>query len=243
MNEALALNCPQCGAGAPADARSCPYCNVKLATISCPRCFGMVFLGSHHCQHCGSRVQEPRRREGAEWKCPRGCGALRSMVLGGVDYDECPECSGMWVETTAFEQLTATREQQTAFTLPGAATRLPKPDTVERVRYSPCPECSAIMNRLNFARASGVIIDQCRTHGVWFDADELRRIVLFIQGGGLGVARQKELRRLEEERRLALMRQALGRIDTGTRTSPSAPGPGEPDATGLAATIITWFTS
>ena len=34
----------------------------------------------------------------------------------------------------------------------------------------------------------------------WFDADELRRIVEFIRGGGLDLAREKERGALEAER-------------------------------------------
>ena len=241
MAEARALNCPQCGAGAPAKSTACPFCGVKLATISCPKCFGMVFLGSHHCQHCGAAVQEPRKREGAPWKCPRGCGDLRAMTLGGVNYDECPACSGMWLEATAFERLTAERERQTPFVLPGAFTRLPKVDVASRVQYVPCPECRTIMNRMNFAKASGVIIDICRDHGVWFDADELRRIIQFIQAGGIDVARAKERLYLEEERRLAMVRQSLGRIETGQPTARSDREFGEPAAGGLAAVIISYL--
>src|SRR3712207_7758487 len=31
----------------------------------------------------------------------------------------------------------------------------------EAVRYRPCPRCARIMNRVNFARRSGVILDIC----------------------------------------------------------------------------------
>lgn len=57
------------------------------------------------------------------------------------------------------------------------------------------------MNRFNFANCSGVVLDSCRPHGVWFDPDELRRIVEFIRGGGLDMARDKERLSLELERR------------------------------------------
>ena len=45
------------------------------------------------------------------------------------------------------------------------------------------------MNRVNFARCSGVIVDICKQHGTWFDRDELSRIVEFIHGGGLNASR------------------------------------------------------
>jgi hypothetical protein len=56
------------------------------------------------------------------------------------------------------------------------------------------------MNRFNFAHLSGVIVDVCKGHGIWFDADELRRIVEFIRGGGLVRAREHERLELERER-------------------------------------------
>ena len=47
----------------------------------------------------------------------------------------------------------------------------------------------------------GVIIDLCKQHGVWFDRNELSRIVEFIRAGGLEVSRAKERAAIEEERR------------------------------------------
>ena len=40
------------------------------------------------------------------------------------------------------------------------------------------------MNRRNYAGNSGVIIDLCREHGIWFDAEELARILLWVRAGG-----------------------------------------------------------
>ena len=44
------------------------------------------------------------------------------------------------------------------------------------------------MNRVNFARMSGVIVDACRGHGTYLDAGELHRIVKFIQSGGVAAS-------------------------------------------------------
>jgi Zn-finger nucleic acid-binding protein len=57
------------------------------------------------------------------------------------------------------------------------------------------------LNRINFARCSGVIVDICKGHGSWFDCDELSRIIKFIRGGGLEVSRAREKAQIEEERR------------------------------------------
>lgn len=57
------------------------------------------------------------------------------------------------------------------------------------------------MNRVNFASCSNVVVDVCKTHGTWFDQDELRRIVEFIRGGGLEKARSKQIEELERQKR------------------------------------------
>jgi Zn-finger nucleic acid-binding protein len=68
------------------------------------------------------------------------------------------------------------------------------------------------MNRMNFARCSGVIIDVCKQHGTWFDRDELSRIVEFIHGGGLNTSRAKEKIEIAEMREQ--LRQEQQAIDT-----------------------------
>ncbi|GEJ58514.1 hypothetical protein [Anaeromyxobacter diazotrophicus] len=41
------------------------------------------------------------------------------------------------------------------------------------------------MNRSNFGRVSGVVIDVCRADGAWFDRGELGEIRRFLREGGL----------------------------------------------------------
>lgn len=54
----------------------------------------------------------------------------------------------------------------------------------QEVAYRKCPECSHFMQRRNFRRSSGVIIDRCKKHGAWLDADELEQITGFVMSGG-----------------------------------------------------------
>ena len=54
----------------------------------------------------------------------------------------------------------------------------------QKVQYRKCPECQRFMQRRNFRKSSGVIIDRCHEHGTWLDADELERIAGFILSGG-----------------------------------------------------------
>ena len=126
---------------------------------------------------------------------------MESVTIGSTIVRECADCMGLWLDVSAFERICADREEQAAVL--GAAS--PEPEramaTSTKISYAPCPECSQLMNRVNFARCSGVIIDICKGHGTWFDREELTRIVEFIRAGGLEASRSREKAELEEERR------------------------------------------
>src|SRR3989304_1414742 len=64
------------------------------------------------------------------------------------------------------------------------------------IEYIPCVRCGKLMNRKNFAKISGVILDECGKHGVWLDAGELEKIRHFIMGGGLEKAQDIEAEKL-----------------------------------------------
>lgn len=182
------------------------------------------------------------RRDGAVRHCPRGCGALDPVSLGGVPFDACPGCAGSWIDVIPFEQLCASAEQQAAVlaVAGGGGAGAGAPAEVERVRYSPCPHCTKIMNRVNFARSSGIVLDICRAHGVWLDADELRRVLEFLRAGGLRQAREREKQALDEELRLLRRRQSLSRQEGGAH----APGArDELTADSLLAGIFSLFVS
>jgi Zn-finger nucleic acid-binding protein len=165
----------------------------------------MIFLGSKFCPHCGARAGRTEEEDdAAQLACPRCQVSLQSVTLGptgAVKVRECPKCVGLWVNVETFEAICADRDQQ-AVALGGAS---PPPGRVElkleEVRYLPCPQCHTLMNRVNFAGRSGVIIDTCRGHGTWFDPDELQHIVQFIRDGGLELARARQQEQLEASRR------------------------------------------
>jgi Zn-finger nucleic acid-binding protein len=196
------LNCPNCGAAISSDAPLCQYCESKLATIACASCFGMMFKGSRHCPHCGAAATTASAAQLSTLKCPRCKTEMSSITIGGEAMRECEHCGGLWLEVAAFERICTNREEQSAV-LGGAAlspSQLHANSITEKVRYVPCPQCGQLMNRINFARCSGVIVDVCKGHGTWFDASELRAIVEFIRAGGLELSRQKEKREIQFER-------------------------------------------
>jgi Zn-finger nucleic acid-binding protein len=202
MAQAETLNCPNCGAAISSDAPQCRYCESKLATIACPSCFAMMFIGSKHCPHCGAAAAQVTAAQLSVLKCPRCRTDMASVTIGTTAMRECERCAGLWLEVAALQAICADREQQSAVL--GVAA--PAPHQVaarvesEKISYVPCPQCGQLMNRMNFARCSGVIVDACKGHGTWFDRDELSEIIQFIRSGGFEVSRQKEKRELEFER-------------------------------------------
>jgi Zn-finger nucleic acid-binding protein len=160
----------------------------------------MMFIGSKHCPRCGAAAAVPENKGLENRQCPRCRSEMLFLKIGSTAVRECEKCLGLWLDVASFEKICAEREQQSAV----LGTASPAPTNAVRkynkVNYVPCPECSQLMNRINFARCSGVIVDVCKNHGTWFDCDELTHIVEFIRAGGLNASRAKERVAIAEER-------------------------------------------
>ncbi len=198
--EAGTLHCQSCGAAVGENDLRCPYCSSQLATVACPHCMGTVSINARHCSRCGAEIRRDVETH-TDLTCP-GCKAkLFASAVGDAQLDQCHTCGGVWVAQAAFEKIAGDREERGGVlgALPGEA-----PHGViqaEEIRYRPCPCCGKFMNRTNYGRTSGAILDVCKDHGLWFDRDELRRVLQFIEAGGLDKSRQRELQELEDKRR------------------------------------------
>jgi Zn-finger nucleic acid-binding protein len=194
--DASSLHCPNCGAPADPDARRCAFCKARLATVSCPSCFALIFDGAAFCPRCGAR--RARSDEAADDKaaCPGCRSKLTRISVGATALLECGRCDGVWVDAEVFEQLCADKESQAAVLHKFPTGSAP---SVDRVKYRPCVRCGKMMNRVNFGRLSGTVVDVCKGHGTYLDPGELHRIVAFIQSGGLERARSRQLEELREQ--------------------------------------------
>jgi Zn-finger nucleic acid-binding protein len=156
-----------------------------------------MFEGAAYCPACGARRA---RAEGGERKarCSACFGLMREVQIGDTALMECEKCHALWVDTATFEHVCADRDAQTAvlgqYGAPPAGTA-----ATAEVRYRRCVACGKMMNRINFGRVSGTVIDVCKGHGALLDAGELHSIVVFLQSGGLDRARQRQIEELKEE--------------------------------------------
>lgn len=227
-HEAAVVRCSSCGAPRLGQAARCSFCDADftlreqdLDTL-CPHCMARTSGRSSFCHHCGcALLVEELARDETRHPCP-ACGPdrlLESRRLGQeqpFSVLECRRCGGLWVGKDLFRLLADSAQRLRVYEQdhgPGPARPTPQQANAGAL-YRPCPLCSMRMNRQNYGRRSGVILDVCRQHGVWCDTDELDRVLAWIRSGGLeGVkeddaldarraAREHELKRqadLEEE--------------------------------------------
>ncbi len=184
--------CPACGAQVDEQGRHCRYCGAPVATVRCASCFHMNVPEAGYCSGCGSQLGLEPMGEAANLACPVCKKPLEAYRDGPGAVFDCGSCGGQFVEHAMLRQLV----ERHAHTVPneGPVPRPPwRPEP--RTGYIPCPSCASLMNRKNYGGVSGVIVDVCKRHGVWFDLGELPRVLAFVDAGGLERARQ----RVEEE--------------------------------------------
>ncbi len=143
-------------------------------------------------------------------KCPRCAEEMQALQLGATIVRECATCGGLWVDPSTLQKLCDDREAHAGVESTLAARTPTNTAPTDTVRYIPCPHCAKLMNRVNFAHSSGVIMDVCKSHGVWLDRGELQRVVGFVERGGLSAEREHERQQLVEERRRLEAAKAAG---------------------------------
>lgn len=192
--DAAVVRCGSCGAGLAPEGGSCTFCGSAVVRRPdptgpvCPECFARTPAGSRFCTACGVAFRpEPLPGETRSLPCPACSLPLRSRPVAGLGADECPSCLGLWIPEGRLEPLIE-RAREARAAGPGRDPVPPAPrvrganPTRQRVEYRRCPACDAHMQRRNFRRSSGIIVDVCRRHGTWLDADELERIAGFVSG-------------------------------------------------------------
>jgi Zn-finger nucleic acid-binding protein len=190
------VRCSSCG-GARKKANSCSYCSADftlherdLNTV-CPICFARVSDKAKFCSHCAAVLTaESMAGEDTHLVCP-ACPSdekLLSRRLGRekISVLECQQCTGLRLGTESFRQLKQ-RVAGGAVNLSGALECKPAPITLKKQQgplYRNCVRCSNMMARKQYAPGSGIIIDFCREHGIWFDSEELHHVLDWILKGG-----------------------------------------------------------
>jgi Zn-finger nucleic acid-binding protein len=202
-HESAVIRCSACGAPRSGEEAACRYCGADFTVHErdldavCPECMTRVSHRARFCHDCGSPLLFTQAEAAADGgsPCP-ACGGdhrLTSRPLGEerIALAECRRCGGLWVERGVFETLVVRARQGKVAELGPEIPEAPEIPAREEAAaetsvplYRPCAVCGALMNRRNYERKSGVIVDVCRDHGIWFDLDELSRLLRWIHAGG-----------------------------------------------------------
>ena len=201
VHEAAVVRCSSCGAPRQGQGLNCSFCDSvftlherNLHTI-CPGCMARISDQARYCHSCGLTIS-PQASAGtpSEYACP-ACPDGQRLVSRRLDERdlsvlECGRCAGLWVGTDVFERLASNAEEvKTAVEALGTGPAAPNTIRVQRLSseqrlYRSCAICGSLMHRRNYGRKSGVIVDTCRSHGIWFDQGELARILRWLKSGG-----------------------------------------------------------
>lgn len=208
--EARMVHCSSCGGKLRTGVSSCDYCGCEVTRAdrnlgpSCPECFANLPVKAKFCGSCGVEIKPAALKAthiGA--RCPRCEESLARIEVAGGEYTECSACAGIWLEEKAFQEIVDKKDAAALAPFFGASgaggNSASEPAQEEQVRYLTCPTCGQRMNRKNFAACSGVIIDWCKGHGWWFDANELAKVIGFVREGGLDRARKLDIERQKAE--------------------------------------------
>lgn len=203
------MSCPCCSAPVPARGVVCAYCGSRL---------DVDLQGWSHLQPLGLSEQ---------LRCPDGHGALEQLELAGsIRLGRCPQCLGLFLPLGGLERLLDQAvapvwsvDQQ----LLSSLTETPRTDAAP-LRYRPCPSCGDLMNRSLHGKRSGVVVDRCRSHGLWLDAGELRQLMEWARAGGaLHDQQRREQESLEQQEREQAERARLATLP-GERLALEASG-------------------
>jgi len=164
-------NCSSCSAPLPAHTTICEYCHSRN---------DVDLRGIHE-----FTVSKPNSQR----ICPTCDIPLQTINLSGDGkyyIERCDRCMGLFFDPGELEAL-LDKSVTNVFRIDHKNINKLVKDRANqkrKVQYVKCPVCTNIMNRANFGKRSGVIIDRCKDHGIWLDGGELKQIMEWRKAGG-----------------------------------------------------------
>ncbi|CAN5324108.1 hypothetical protein BH09MYX1_BH09MYX1_23750 [soil metagenome] len=149
-----------------------------LGARRCLSCGDMIAM-TGHCVRCGTEatVSDVRGSDLAA-PCPRCNEPLRPITYAGCAVLRCDGCAGVLVTPADWGELlsdpSAERAVLAQMVPPPPGKSLGEGDLRRLIR---CPVCRLEMDRYRFASLTDIAVDACNTHGIWFDAKELARVL------------------------------------------------------------------
>ncbi len=107
--------------------------------------------------------------------CPRCRQPLVVQQAPRLVMNCCFSCGGLFLDGAASQRVVDALDPN-AMHAASELSRQARAPVVATDATIPCPQCARALERMPIP-AAGVTVDVCREHGVWFDRDELQRVV------------------------------------------------------------------
>jgi Zn-finger nucleic acid-binding protein/ribosomal protein L40E len=181
-------SCKHCGAPLPANINKCSYCGTRNdVDLHAKHPYALASLVSNRiCPNCDIPLQ-----------------TIKLKLDEDLFIERCETCFGLFFDRGEIETVL----QNSVSHVHGInlehidninKDRYLKPNKIEYVK---CPECSVLMNRVNFGHRSGVVVDQCIMHGIWLDSGELIHLLEWKKAGGQLLHEQTSKNKEKPEKR------------------------------------------
>jgi Zn-finger nucleic acid-binding protein len=179
-------NCSNCSAPLPANINLCRYCGTRN---------DIDLLGKH---------QFLKSQAISERICPHCDIALQTIELrinGSFQIERCKSCFGLFFDPGEIDILLASSVANVFDINRELLENINKDryQALQKVKYIKCPVCRQFMQRLNFGHRSGVIVDRCKSHGVWLDNGEITHLLEWKKAGGQ-MLHERQLKKKQHQR-------------------------------------------
>jgi len=167
----------------------CKSCSAPLHGVICNYCGSRNNVDLGHFKPLNVRPNQIRN-------CPV-CHTQMSTIDVGLKVpfliERCDSCYGLFFDKQELEtmiDMTVKGARNVNIKVLQELTENPR--YVDVIVYRRCPVCRKHMNRTNYGRRSGVIMDECAEHGIWLDPGELKQIMEWVKSGGQKRTGEKE---------------------------------------------------
>ena len=181
--------CSSCSAPLPANVNLCCYC------------------GTRNDVDLQGRLNYRVRTREYERTCPNCENPLQTIELDLGDsfllIERCSTCYGLFLDRGEIETLLQHSVSEVFDINLRQLCNINKDRYHEeqKIRYVKCPVCSVLMNRVNYGRRSGVVVDECKIHGIWLDSGEITHLMEWKKAGGQLLDQQQKILSAQEKKK------------------------------------------
>jgi len=163
----------------------------------CQACSAPLEPDCNICHYCGVRndidlhgkIDFSVQEDISNRVCPHCTIPLQTINLysdGSLQIERCQKCYGLFFDPGEIEAVLENSVSGVKIINRKLLTAINQERSQhwQKVRYLKCPVCQQFMRRINFGYRSGVVIDQCKAHGVWLDNGEISHLMEWKKAGG-----------------------------------------------------------